>query len=155
MTCTRIRQHAYAHTEHDTQAQHRRGAPTVSLGEVPGVSLSGLLGPSLSFYPSNLRPFLFFLFNAVARSHGHSFSRSLSTETLFNYSLYPALNSRLQKPWLDWTHWSYYFASYNVDVPFDFTYLHFKLFIFPFYGRWDFNAICGYSQYVFLIVLFP
>lgn len=96
VTCTRIRLHAYARMERDTQAQRRRGAPVVSLGEVPGVSLSGLLGPSLSFYPSNLRPFLFFLFNAASRSRDRPPSRSLSSETLFNYSPHRALNSRLE-----------------------------------------------------------
>lgn len=83
VTCTRIRLHAYARMERDTQAQRRRGAPVVSLGEVPGVSLSGLLGPSLSFYhriydPSSsfssmrrLAPAIDLL---LARSHRRRFS---------------------------------------------------------------------------------
>jgi len=55
--CAASEAHTRARVERETQAQHRRGAPVVSLGEVPGVSLSGLLGPSLRSYDRR-RPFV-------------------------------------------------------------------------------------------------
>lgn len=88
----------------------RRGSWRQSVG--PPGSLLELLR-----YPSNLRPSLFFLFNTASRSNGRPLSRSLSSGTLFNYSLHRALNSRLQTSETnhDWVgHWSYYLASYNV-----------------------------------------
>lgn len=68
-------EHAYARMERDTQAQQRRGAPpVVSLGEVPGVSLSGLLGPS---FRASTKPIESTILPSSFSSSRLSLSRSL------------------------------------------------------------------------------
>lgn len=91
-TPARLRTYGTRHAGTSTRGAGRlarRGSWRQSVG--PPGSLLELLR-----YPSNLRPSLFFLFNTASRSNGRPLSRSLSSGTLFNYSLHRALNSRLQ-----------------------------------------------------------
>lgn len=156
-------EHAYARMERDTQAQHRRGAPpVVSLGEVPGVTLSGLLGPSFRAptkpIESTILPLLSF------RSASHFLARCVVASprcgTLSNYIFVASRFKFLESQTLEISLW---FRLYNriycckLLLRVDFFFAHFfTLIIFAF--RWivirqDSNVICT-TQFNYFIILY-